>query len=345
MNLSFIAKFSFGLLILIGFGAFLYKFSIFTLTLLGGIIFYFIVDQMREYLTGKGLSTWQAYAVILLLTHIALVGFLLYVSLPLFAQLQGIAKQFPSMLSNVQTYLGQFGEVLPAETILSELNGVVASTIQAFLGASGALITALITIPIITTTLLATKKELSKAFFAMVPNDYYEVTVTLSHRIVSHVRDYITVRAIQTLAMIVIHSIGFLLIGLPHALLLGMASGLLNIIPYLGLVINVIPLFLVSLAQGDITLFGLSLAVLAIAQLVDNTVLQTWLVSKYVDIHPLAVVIVTLLGGELFGALGLIAAIPIYVISRILIVGWYDVLKAIERHEKLLAQEKHESHA
>ncbi|MBS3147285.1 AI-2E family transporter [Candidatus Woesearchaeota archaeon] len=345
MNLSFIAKFSLGLLLLAGFGAFLYKFSIFTLTLLGGIILYFIIDQLLEYLTSKRLATWQSYTVIFLVMHIALVGFLLYVSLPLFTQLQALAKQFPSMLAQFQTYLGQFGEVLPAETILSELNGVFSSTIQSFFGASGALITALITIPIITTTLLLTKNELHKAFFAVIPNDYYEVTMTLSHRIISHVRDYITVRVIETAAMIALYSLGFLLIGMPHALLLGTVGGLLNIIPYLGPIITVVPLFLVALAEGNFALFGMSLAVFAVAQLIDNTVLQTWLVSKYVDIHPLAVVIVTLLGGELFGALGLIAAIPIYVISRILVVGWYDVLKAIDRHEKLLAQEKHESHA
>jgi predicted PurR-regulated permease PerM len=80
--------------------------------------------------------------------------------------------------------------------------------------------------------------------------------------------------------------------------------------------------------------------VIFIAQVIDNAILQTVLISKFVNIHPLMVVLITLIAGEVAGVIGMVVAIPVYVVAKIAIGGIYEYLKSVERHERILKMEK-----
>ena len=345
MNWSFYVRFFGGILVLMMVAGFLYQFSIVTLTITGGFVLYFLVEQLIDTFKRYGLSEKQTYLVLALGTAALFVAFILYVSIPLFEQVKTFSTQLPETVDKLSAQLADLKGTFPFIDQISA--GVKKQLVEAAKGAlslSGALVTALITIPIITITLLATRKEISLTLKNLIPNDYFEVTMTIVNDIVEHVQDYVGAKSLETIAMMIIQAVGFELIGLPHGLLLGIVAGLLNIIPYLGPLLSVVPVGLVALVSGDPRLLGLAIAVIVIAQLIDNTILQTVLLAKYVDVHPLIVVIVTLVGGELLGAIGLIAAIPLYVISKILILGWYDCASALERRSFLLEQEESEKH-
>jgi predicted PurR-regulated permease PerM len=130
------------------------------------------------------------------------------------------------------------------------------------------------------------------------------------------------------------------LIGLPFPLLLGIISGLLNIIPYLGPLLTLVPVGLAAFLGGGTNLAIWAMGVVLIVQLIDNAVLQTWLVSQFVDVHPVMAFIVTLVFGELLGPVGMVIGIPAYVISKILIGGLWDYVKALQRHEQILSYQK-----
>lgn len=340
MNTATVIKFALGLVLFAVVGFFLSKYSVLALTIAGGFAFYFIIDQLLDALERMGVNQGTGYFVLFLLLAISIVGGILYVSLPLFEQVQGLAERLPELSSGEEiTRLKTDYPFL--EGGIERFKGSMADFLNTLLSASGAILTALITIPIITVTLLASRNEMQQTFASLVPNNYFEVTMTIAHDITAHIRDFIWARALETLGMIVIYAVGFWIIGMPSWLLLSIIGGLLNIIPYIGPLLTIVPIVLFSLLAPGSGLLASGIIVLIVGQLIDNAVLQTWLVAKYVDMHPLLAVIVTLVGGELLGMLGLIAAIPLFVISKHLIVGFYQALQAIERRQNYLEQESH----
>ena len=118
-------------------------------------------------------------------------------------------------------------------------------------------------------------------------------------------------------------AIGFSIIGLPYAILIGLAAGLLGIIPYFGVIASTIPVLLLSLAYGDQMLVdgaGAPVAALFICALVlflEKTVIQPKIIGERVGMHPVAVIISVLMGATLVGGvIGGLLAIPVAMALR-----------------------------
>ena len=131
---------------------------------------------------------------------------------------------------------------------------------------------------------------------------------------------------IEVSSMMVLLSVGGLLIGLQNAILIGFLGGLLNIIPYLGPVIGAsIAAVLVLISNiaigidGALIMTGQILIVFALANMVDNFVLQPLIYSNSVEMHPMAIFIIIFAGGMLGGPVGMIVAIPVMTVLRITI--------------------------
>lgn len=126
-------------------------------------------------------------------------------------------------------------------------------------------------------------------------------------------------------SMMTLISIGGWIIGLENALLIGFLGGLMNIIPYLGPIIGAaigVTLVMITGIDApfyDVTMWNMIyiLIVFAVANMVDNFVLQPIIYSKSVKAHPLEIFIVIIAAGSLAGPVGMILAIPIYTIIRI----------------------------
>jgi predicted PurR-regulated permease PerM len=126
-------------------------------------------------------------------------------------------------------------------------------------------------------------------------------------------------------SMMILESIGGMILGLENAILIGFIGGLLNIIPYIGPLIGALTgavlVFISHINLGmDATMllvYGI-LAVFAIANIIDNFLLQPLIYSNSVKAHPLEIFIVIIIGGTLFGMAGMILAIPVYTIIRVI---------------------------
>ena len=118
-------------------------------------------------------------------------------------------------------------------------------------------------------------------------------------------------------------AIGFSIIGLPYAILIGLAAGLLGIIPYFGVIASTIPVLLLSLAYGDQMLVQgagapvLALMVCASVLFLEKTVIQPKIIGERVGMHPVAVIISVLMGATLVGGvIGGLLAIPVAMALR-----------------------------
>lgn len=111
--------------------------------------------------------------------------------------------------------------------------------------------------------------------------------------------------------MALIYSLGLWLIGLDYALAVGVVSGVLVFIPYLGLIIGVSLGSLAAWTQfGEFAALIQVWAVFAVGQLLEGMVITPWLVGERLGLHPVAVIFALLAFGQLFGFLGILLAIP-----------------------------------
>ena len=120
---------------------------------------------------------------------------------------------------------------------------------------------------------------------------------------------------------------GFLLIRLPfeHALVIGLFAGFINVIPYLGpLMGGCFGFVVVSVVQIQIpnsytllSLWGGTIIIFLVVQLLDNLVFQPFIFSSSVRAHPLEIFLVILMAGYMSGIVGMFLAIPVYTILRV----------------------------
>jgi len=102
----------------------------------------------------------------------------------------------------------------------------------------------------------------------------------------------------------------FLLVGLPFALLLGLLSGILDLIPYFGPFIGAVPVLLVTLIYAP-QKFILVLLILVLIQQAENALISPRVLSDATGLHPLMVMLSTLIGARAGGILGMILAVPV----------------------------------
>lgn len=109
--------------------------------------------------------------------------------------------------------------------------------------------------------------------------------------------------------------VGYFIIGVPYALLLGILMGICELIPYFGPIIGAIPACLIVLMSAPDKLLW-TIAVVVAVQQIEGNFLSPYLMGAHFDINPVTVIVVLWISGRLLGFAGFIFAIPIYVIIK-----------------------------
>lgn len=118
-----------------------------------------------------------------------------------------------------------------------------------------------------------------------------------------------------------IYAVGLSIIGLDLALLLGIIAGLASVVPYLGVVVGVLVAGIAALAQFQEWIYLLAvIMVFGVGQLLESLFLTPILVGEKIGLHPVVVIFAILTGGQLFGFVGVLLALPISAILSVLAV-------------------------
>ena len=118
----------------------------------------------------------------------------------------------------------------------------------------------------------------------------------------------------------VLYTIGFLIIGLPYAFLIGMVATVMTMIPFLGAIITCGGALLIGFAStGSWQLPAGALAVFAVVQVIEGLVISPKIMGERVGLHPLTIIIAVMVGTNLLGGvLGGVLAIPLTAALRVL---------------------------
>lgn len=140
-------------------------------------------------------------------------------------------------------------------------------------------------------------------------SEYMKLLYNINQKLGAYIRGQLIIMSYMFVGTYLL----LLIIGMPNALLFSIIIAVTNIIPYLGPYIGGIPLAIYGYFQSFDLLIG-SLIVILVMQQLDGNIGQPLVFGKQLNIHPLVVMAVMLIGSALAGVIGLIASVPIYII-------------------------------
>lgn len=173
------------------------------------------------------------------------------------------------------------------------------------------LIMALILIPFFVFFLLKDWPGVMKRVMDWIPPSYVETTISVIAEINILVGKYLRGLAADCFVVGALASVGLWLVGINYPIMLGILSGVANIVPYLGPIIGCTVSSLVALMQYQSFDPVLNVVVLYLAiKLLDDLVIQPLMIGKSVHLHPMLLVITLIVGEKLFGIMGMILGVP-----------------------------------
>lgn len=128
---------------------------------------------------------------------------------------------------------------------------------------------------------------------------------------------YIRGQSLDALLVGIMVSIAMLIAGIPYALVIGILTGIGNLVPYVGPVVGFGSLIIVSLAEGSISKLIIGVVILAIVMFIDGNLINPRMLSSNVEVHPVLVIIALLAGGKIGGVVGMLIAVPVAALLKL----------------------------
>ncbi len=262
-------------------------------------------------------------------------------------KVEDVIANIQGPIASLENYINQFNltaEPLVLETELKHmLTGLldvsaVGDSLQYALGLTGELFVAFFAITFISFFFLKDQGLFKNMIMTLVPSGYEERIGKVLHKSKELLTRYFIGVILEVLIVITIVSVGLSIVGVENAILIGFIAGLFNVIPYVGPMIGAAVGILIGLStnaigldmMGILALTGQMAVVYAIAQLLDNIVLQPLIYSQSVKAHPLEIFLVILMAGSVAGIAGMILAVPTYSIGRVFVGEFFNQFKVVK---------------
>jgi predicted PurR-regulated permease PerM len=169
----------------------------------------------------------------------------------------------------------------------------------------------LVLVPVVLFYLLRDWKDVLTRAAGWIPAALRRRTLAVAREIDAVLAQFVRGQIMVIAVMSLFYSIGLWLVGLDYALAVGLISGILVFVPYLGAIVGVLLGTLAAWTQfGDFTGLMLVWAVFAVGQTLESLWITPWLVGDRVGLHPVAVIFALMAFGQLFGFVGVLLAIP-----------------------------------
>ncbi len=311
-------------------GYFVYKITGVVLAFLLTILFSIILSAPVNYLHRRGLPrTWGMLAVLaafggaLWIFGLAVVPVVEAQSAQLVADFPVLLEEAVALFNRAQDFFGLGARVSLDGGSLSEvgrqlLTGNAVST-AAGVGLTVATAVSLGLVVLIATIYMVIRPEpWVEGFVALFPAGWRQRTREVLFEMYHTVQRWFIGQLAAMTFIAVFWAVSLWLIGVPFALLLGIFSGLVSFVPYLGATISVVLPLLLALISDPFTAVYVIVAFVIIQQ-IEGNILQPVLMSRAVDLHPALVVFAILTMGTLFGIVGVFLAVPLVAVVQVLV--------------------------
>ena len=303
-----------------------------------GALLAYLGDPLVDRLERLRLSRTAAVAIVFSLMTLALVGVVLLLIPMLERQISTFIEQFPRYrdwfteiaLPWVSARIGLDFMGIELDNIYAMLKqhwqeaGGVAASLLGGISKSGLLIinwiVNLALIPVVAFYLLRDWDVMVGKIRQLIPRSIEPVVTRLVTESDSVLGGFLRGQLSVMLALGLVYWTGLWLVGIDLALLIGMIAGLVSFIPYLGAIVGISISVIAALVQyGDWTHVLMVAAVFGVGQILESVALTPWLVGDRIGMHPVAVIFAVMAGGQLFGFIGVLVALPVAAVVMVLL--------------------------
>ncbi|WP_215142075.1 AI-2E family transporter [Exiguobacterium qingdaonense] len=332
--------------------------------IVAGLFFYFlvgIVDFLEKRMKGK-----RALAVATTLIGLVLIFTIVFSSLGpvLGEQITSLVNAMPSIAKELQQqafavrdtlmqneflsrFMAQNDEVFRNLTTnitsyLGDLFGNIASSFGQVVGFVTSAVITIVVIPFMLLYMLLDGKRLPDAIVKLLPSSYEKETRHILHDMHETVRNYVNAQLLVAFFVGITSFIGLLIIDVDYAILLALFMMVTNIIPYVGPFLGAVPAVIVAFIQDPIKVLWV-IVVIIIVQQIESNVISPLIQGKSLKVHPLTIIIVLLVAGNLAGIIGMLIAVPFYAVAKTVVQNIVRIYKLREREHYLNKEETESS--
>ncbi|MDB7088447.1 AI-2E family transporter [Enterococcus mundtii] len=321
--------------------------TLFAPVLIAGFLYYILNPIVGLLMKTKIKRIW-AVAIVLLLLVAALVWILLSVIPSLVQQISSLASNTPNFIRQVETWLAEvaqwsvFKDVdinkyfeqldISYGTIIQQFLSGLSNSLGSIVGTIASATIVIITAPFILFYMLKDGEKLVPNIKRFFPEKRREQIVELLGQLNKTLANYISGQAIECLFVGTFTFLGYFALGVDYAFLFGVIAGLTNLIPYLGPYLGLAPAFLVTVFNDPFKALLCCVVVLIVQQL-DGNIIYPNVIGKSLKIHPLTIIIVLLVAGNIAGLLGIFLGVPFYAICKTIISYVVKIVKEDKQNE------------
>ncbi|MCW2278041.1 AI-2E family transporter [Heliophilum fasciatum] len=313
---------------------------VFTPFFIAGFAAYLLYPPVCWLEKRRGLSRNASILVIYAVLAAIIGGTITYGLPPMVAELNYLAQQLPQYTAEVERWIQAVqhqmvmaglppglqqvwsetvarGETAVLTAVRRILDGVV------ILGANALDI---VLIPVMAFYLLRDAEALAEGTARLAPHQLRPHVVAVAAEIDRVLRGLLRGYLLVSLIVGALTSLGLYLIGMNYSLLIGVIAAIADLIPYFGPLIGLTPVIIVALLDSPKMALS-ALGVIVIVQQLENNFISPKILADAVGMHPLVVIFSLLAGGHLFGIVGLLLAVPVVAVGRVIV--RYVFLRAI----------------
>jgi predicted PurR-regulated permease PerM len=321
-NTNKLIKIALLLIIALGIVLFLVAISNIVKLIIIAALLAYVLDPLASFFESRGMNRTTATISIFLLL-IAVVGIAYLLLLPILSEeISALKSGFSSekaelVISRLENFLVSNLSFLGVKelNLLSRMHGITSSIgdwMFTHVLDAASLIVSIILIPFIVFFLMKDGRKFKKEFVSIVPNRYFEFSLYLLNKINIQVGNYLRGQVLDATIVGIFATSALWLLDVKYFLIIGVFAGIANIIPYFGPITGATIAVIVSVLQtGDFHLASKVIVAFIIIKLIDDTIILPMVMSKSVHISPLTVLLAIMIGGQLFGILGMLLSIPV----------------------------------
>ncbi|MTH53822.1 AI-2E family transporter [Bacillus mangrovi] len=207
------------------------------------------------------------------------------------------------------------------------------SSVSAVLGVVTNITLTIITVPFILFFMLKDGHKFPVQAVRVLPNTYRHEGIKIFHDLYETLGAYIQGQLLVSIFVGTGCFIGFSIIGMEYALILGIVVSISNIIPYLGPFIGAAPAVIIGLLESPTKGLLAALVVLVVQQ-IDGNLLSPLIIGKRINTHPLTIILLLIGAGSFGGILGMILAVPTYAVLKATVLNLIRLIRLRMRYQK-----------
>ena len=323
---------------------FIVLFSNIFIPLLIGVVLYYLFNPIISFFEKKKVPR-IASIIVFYLILILLIVWASSAALPaLYEQIELLVQAFPgyieSLSNNLEPFFSRFISSdnfnqlsSQVEGLLSDLperavdflQGGISGLSNVISGVTNVVVTTIF-VPVILFFLLKDDKQFASTFINILPPSWRKDFIRVIKQMSIQAGSYVKGQMIVATALGLMTYIGFKIIGLKFAGVLGLTTGLLSVIPYLGPTLSFIPAITIAMLDSWFMVVKL-LIVWVVVQFIEGNILQPNIMGQQLSIHPLTIIIILFVAGDMAGIFGMIFGVPIYAILKVFVLYWFERYK------------------